>query len=432
MTHWDDRYTSHAVFETLKRFRQALSSTRKLLESPETREAHTRLVQVASYVRRSLESADPALSPPGTLNRINQHLAEASAQVEHFAGDGQQSYLDAANNHADLALEQVSQLPIPKTPADVKGIKADVVSFRKSAGAHLRYLTSDFQEARSNLEEQVSKTRSSVEEAQQLLESRIAEQLSRTEVSFQKTEKQIEARLQELNAEKARLDKAIAEFQEQFSKAEETRRERFSDLTDEQQDEFRALLDQSRESLQAQLTSVSEHVENVIEQLKEQQEEVEKIVGAVGATGMSAGFQTAADYEKKQAEIWRLVGVAALVAIVFVALFTFAPPEEGLDWITIARKVLVSTPLGALAAYALTEAGRHRRRQTRNRRLALELASIDPYLARLPESDQHTVKKTLVERWFAQKQPPTKEEAVTQKSLLNLIRDLVKEVVRKS
>ena len=44
-----------------------------------------------------------------------------------------------------------------------------------------------------------------------------------------------------------------------------------------------------------------------------------------------------------------------------------------------------------------------------NRKLALELAAIDPFIALLPEADQHQFKLEIGRRTFAQEEPAAKD-----------------------
>lgn len=82
---------------------------------------------------------------------------------------------------------------------------------------------------------------------------------------------------------------------------------------------------------------------------------------------------------------------------------------------------MIVIPLVGLGTYALKESGKHRRVQWRNRRLALELASIDPYLALFDDTERNTVKKALVERWFAQPESPARDDDYSPSAAVRII-----------
>lgn len=99
----------------------------------------------------------------------------------------------------------------------------------------------------------------------------------------------------------------------------------------------------------------------------------------------------------------------------------FGPLHEVTELMQIGAKAVVVVPLVGLGTYALKESGKHRRVQWRNRRLAIELASIDPYLALFDDTERNTVKKALVERWFAQPESPMKDEEYSPSALVRIV-----------
>ena len=83
------------------------------------------------------------------------------------------------------------------------------------------------------------------------------------------------------------------------------------------------------------------------------------------------------------------------------------------DPIALVTKMFSSLTLGVLAAYAGREAGTHRRREQFARKVQLELASIDAYLASLPKTEQDAIKAALADRLFGQPLPGSDGGEVT-------------------
>ena len=77
------------------------------------------------------------------------------------------------------------------------------------------------------------------------------------------------------------------------------------------------------------------------------------------------------------------------------------------DWETFAARIFLTVTVGVLAAYAGSQADRFFHMEKSNRRLALELAAIDPYIALLPLDEQQKFKLEIGRRSFAQGDAPT-------------------------
>lgn len=211
MTIFDDRFADHAVFNTLPDLRARLSDAEDLISTPELEEAHARLVQVTDYIERVLESAEPALTPLGSLNNLNKSLQQTTNLVQQFIQNKQTDRLvNQANSHIDNALAQARSIYVPVVPEEVEGLREDIITFRRSAGQHLRRTKDEFKEARSTLTEQL-------DEAQQKIE---------------RTAQQIETKLKEVEQARQGLVTAREEFQSQFSEAQDRRSTEYSKAVD--------------------------------------------------------------------------------------------------------------------------------------------------------------------------------------------------------
>lgn len=389
MTVFDERFTNHAVFDTLTNLRTQLREAEDHLSTPELEEAHARLVQVADYVDRVLESAEPALTPLGPLNNLNSSLQKTTNLVQQFIQNKQADRLvNQANSHIDNALAQARSIYVPVIPEEVEGLRKDLVKFRRSAGQHLRRTKDAFKEARSALTKQLQESQKKIEQ----------------------TAQQIETKLNEVEQAREGLVTARDQFQSQFSKAQDRRSTEFSKAVDERTQKLQELVTESQKELDNQLSGLVTKADAYIDQLEERKAEVEKVVGAIGADALSGGFNKTAASEGTSADRWRRGGVVFFVLAIAAAALLFGPLHEATELAQIGAKAVIVVPLIGLGTYAFKESGRHRRVQWRNRRLALELASIDPYLALFEESERNAVKKDLVERWFAQQNAPFRKE----------------------
>lgn len=378
---FDDRFTNHPVFQALEQLRTHLDAAEEHLSSPELREAHARLVQVAGHIERVLNAAEPALTSKSALDGLGKAVQNTANEVQAFVNTKQAPRLVGnANNQADTALLHAGKLYVPLVPEDVEGLRDDVANFRRSASQHLRYLEQELEGAKTSLDQQVKQSKQSIEQ----------------------TTNQIQTKLQEVENTKQGLETARQQFQKQFSEAQDRRSTKFSTAVEERTKELQQFFADSRERLDDLLDALVEKGDEYIEQLEQRKAEVEKLVGAIGADALSGGFNKTAGQEGKAADLWRGIGVLLFVAAIAAAALLFGPLHEATELTRIGAKAVVVLPLIGLGTYAFKESGRHRRVQWRNRRLALELASIDPYLAHFEEGERNEVKRELVSRWFAQ------------------------------
>ncbi|MDF0535853.1 hypothetical protein PY479_16410, partial [Shewanella sp. A32] len=82
--------------------------------------------------------------------------------------------------------------------------------------------------------------------------------------------------------------------------------------------------------------------------------------------------------------------------------------------------------LGIPAAYAAKESSKHRELENHNRRAELELASLDPYLEKLPKETKDKVKEELTVKFFGLNQlHQMEEESVTIKDIINLLKTAI-------
>ena len=101
--------------------------------------------------------------------------------------------------------------------------------------------------------------------------------------------------------------------------------------------------------------------------------------------------------------VWQGVTVAAMCGLVYFAYRAFLPSiQADFRWEAFAARVFLTITVGVLAAYAGTQADRFFQMEKSNRKLALELTAIDPFIALLPPEEQYKFKLEVGRRSFAQ------------------------------
>jgi hypothetical protein len=169
-----------------------------------------------------------------------------------------------------------------------------------------------------------------------------------------------------------------------------------------------------------------------IQDTKDEAKRYYRIITNVGVTG---NYKREADAEHKQANLFRGVALALMLAIVAgVALTIDAMRFEDGRWAGVLLRIGVTLALAYPAAYAARESDRHRRLARHYRRMELELSSVDTYLGSLDETKRAELKASLAERYFGRddQEPRSAVKAESELSvssvdrLVHIIEDLVK------
>jgi hypothetical protein len=120
------------------------------------------------------------------------------------------------------------------------------------------------------------------------------------------------------------------------------------------------------------------------------------IVGVIGRTGMTGGYQIYADRERADADRWRkiAVGIGVLAVAVLAGIVVWSGIDHNTTWALAVGRLVLAGALGGVSAYAARQSSEHRKRSERARGLELSLASIGPYLEAIDDED---MKKKVLE-----------------------------------
>ncbi len=376
----------------------------------------SRLLKVLKVLRSLLSRLDPELLTLSASTSFSAWLAEVHSHIDNFRQRQGISNLHAANATIDQILNLLQPLDSSLTVEEFKAIA----------------------------------------EANSVFQNRIVSELGRVTVRGKEVEAQLEAlsnaiadgksRLDENNiviqTQKARLDQSIADFQKQFSDAQEKRNNDFADSTRNSslelsvqekrfETEFKDASEQRRNEFETVLKSIRAQSEENAVFLKGREAEVNRIFGAIGTTAFAGNFKTTADKEARAADIWRRVALGCMAAMIGVGgyAFFFSIGHET-DWRVFAFRLGTVLVLAVPAAYAGNESSRHRERERLNRKIHLELASIDAYLVLLPEEQKNKIKGELTEKFFGVPMFHEKSEDVSKKDMFGVLASVVNNLTK--
>jgi hypothetical protein len=458
---WVERLEQHPIHQSLLALKAALADARQRETDEGVEVALSRLDLVTEYARRAVSSIDPFLASVATLDQLVTSIAAMTASVHAYVSEGHPDQLTAANMSGDALIPHLHALLVPAVPDDAVDLGKAIAALRKTVDQRL--------------------AETSAASAQHL--AALAELQGKIDAAKVEVQAQVDATKADVTAQKTRLDTALTEFQshsstqetarqaafaesesrrqtiateadqkraEQFSAVEEQRRTQQAVTAEErtkafdaikaewteattkwraQYDEdqkgrkeaFDAFLKGANEGAAAWDRSAADVARVRIEALDAKKAEAEKLVGVIANTGMTGGYQRVANIEMWAARVWQGFALLAMVGLIAFAIYAAVhTTDPDFKWPLFAGRAIVAAACGILATYAARQSKRHLDVERRSRKIELELASIDPYLASLPDDKRIEVKRLLAERFFGQALPIDADDEKTAGTVADL------------
>lgn len=376
-----------------------------------------RLQKALRILDLRLSSLDPELFHPSTWGNIGSWLSNLVTYARDFAQTANISQLQNANTTVDEILNVLK-------PIDAGSPEGISKSHADAAAA--------FQQ---RLIDEIENLRKRSQQVEALLTSLTG--------TIQSSTTDVETLRQTIDQQKSRLDQSIADFQRQFSQAESTRAteyaaasQRFLTEFSTQQKNLDAEAIKGNEKREKEwvafLEGNKEFGKEFMQFFQKRKEEVDAIFGAIGSASLSGHFASTADKDASAANLLRWIALALMGAMIVVGGISFYQSFEHpeLDWKVFAFRLATVFVIAIPAIYAAQESSKHRRREQQNRKVQVELASIDAYLVQLPEPKRHELKEKLTEKFFGQPDSPEKDDSVTRHQLFDLLSDALKNLTK--
>jgi len=417
MGRWNDQYAGHQIHKTLETLKSSLDREDIPLDQPEISDAINRLKQIRSHISNGLDRLNPEITPLSVLNTINDPLIRTLNEVGNYFNNHNYQHLINANNHIDAALIATSQLPYIRLRKEASSLSEAITHYRSST----ENIISDLMEKKNKIFSEYE--------------------------SVNKHSKEVDQRVSELSAsidqQKIRLDSIISDYQRQFSDSEGKRREQFTSQLTNQLNEFtntqkeiggkaKEFFDNKRKEADSILETFSNSAKEIIATLEEKRKQASDLVQVIGNIGVTGNFNKIANQERRAANILRIIALI-LMAGIFGVVFSivFLTVKEGIDWRLILFRMSAALVLGFPAWYAAHESSIHRKNEIRNRKIELELASIDPYLEKLPDNIKQELKSKLTERFFGRKDDIDIKEEDLPKGIIEIIKLFIQKIPSK-
>lgn len=359
-----------------------------------------RIQETFVFLKEGLDRVDPWLISVNTLNSMNNNVSTIFNLLTIFKSDKNEQNLNQVFSHIEVLLQYFPQILVTKTSEDIEGVRSSVVTFRKSVGQHLSYLEKDIIETRT---------------------------------SFNKNTEKLNELTTSIESQKSRIDSVVSDFQSQFLQAQTQKTEDFNILLKKVEEDFKGVYNANTDTFDQLVSTQQESLDSLIDGLKvkfqseldhihEMNKEAEKIVGIISMKGLAHGYQKIANDEGKRAFWWSFGSIGSMIAVIVFGVFFLLLHEGSFDWTTLVSRIILSGIGLTLFTFCAKQATNHRNEERRNRKIELELASLDPYIKDLDTDKQKEVKENLVEKYFGVELPnATTQQGQTQQMLVDSV-----------
>lgn len=420
MNQWEKAFAEHRVHAILADAASVAEAIEISSPEPQLIENYRRVLLILKHVKRVLSLADPNLVVSPILDQIAAPLQNVKSALDNYKANPAPTYLTQANTHGDQILQKLTAIPLLSLPRSAGALKETMESFSRTSGELLLSLKASADEMQSKLSE-------------------ITQELAHHRQAIEKHDSTIDA-------QKTRVDSVVSEFQNQFSTSEDKRRkEHAAQLARVEEDyvEFKKEIEEGQETFfeeqsQEQLNRLSNLETNAattIAKLGDLQKQASDIVQVISNIGVTGNYSKYASADRKTANILRFLAVLFMIGLIAGAISTIwvAIKTGQIDWQIIGFRIYVTLTFAIPAFYLAYESEKHRATERRYRIKELELASIDPYLEKLPEDTRREIKARLTERFFgaSPSEMNGKDDTVSAKSVWDFLKDIVEMTLKK-
>ncbi|MFM9380604.1 hypothetical protein [Pseudomonas sp. UV AK001] len=130
--------------------------------------------------------------------------------------------------------------------------------------------------------------------------------------------------------------------------------------------------------------------------------EIDNILGHVSGRAVAGDYEKSATEEKNKADWLRIGSLTCMALIAFSLGYSFWETiGTEFNWQKSLFRITLTFLLSVPAAYLARESAKHREQQYQHLQTSLDLKAISPFLASLPEEEQHKIKITIASKLFA-------------------------------
>jgi hypothetical protein len=337
------------------------------------------------FINDRIKLTIPILIPIAELNAIATELQNGLNQINTFLGNNNIGHLNNADNHFNASLTRIRNLPLPFSKNDF--------NFSKSI---------------SNFESIVKTKLQEVEKENQNIKA----ELKKFQDSLTAKQNEINSLTQLLTTKTNEVNNLTSTFQTNFENIKNTANQNFenerktyrTEITTDR-DTFRKEITQDREvfkkEVENKISKIDTDTSKIVESISEKLEEARRLVNVIGNVGVTGNYQNIANQHKSTANFWRTLAIIFMTVMSGLLIYAiWDVSSANYDWIKSVIRIIAAAALSYPATYAARESSKHRKLETLNRKLELELASLTPFIELHSEDQKREIKSKLVDKYF--------------------------------
>jgi hypothetical protein len=158
------------------------------------------------------------------------------------------------------------------------------------------------------------------------------------------------------------------------------------------------------QNVKEKLDAIQKAYDDSINIISEKQEQIDSLLSHASGKTVAGDFDKSAVDEKSMADNLRFAAIFCMTLIVIVVGYSFwETTTDSFNLFNSLFRIVLAIFLSVPAAYLARESAKHREQQYIHLQTSLDLKSITPYLASLPEDKQHLLKIDIAKRIFGPK-----------------------------
>lgn len=398
MNKWEEQLKNNPIFTTLADLSEKLKDESLVSEDINVIELVDKICQLQIYAEIALSNVVPELINLGILKNANSQMTNVRNEVNNYISNTNIAHLNNAASHVEATMAQLVLLPVPRPHLAEDTFTASLSKFKSLIEKSFQELKEAKDELASSIES-VSNESESQKQSLGDLASKIEEQ-------------------------GATIKDNLTSFNNRFETYEANSNKKFNEKIQENNQKIEALLEHQKDTFSEQVENQKITGKKIIEALELNKQQASDLVQVIGNIGITGNYQNIANQEKTAADKWRNIALFLMIAMVGVIALTIGiSATNGFDWKLALFRIGAALVLAIPATYAARESSKHRILENINRKAELELASLDPFLEKLPEEIRFKVKEELTSKFFGSSTVGNQDdEPVTHSALVELLK----------
>lgn len=408
-----ETFTNHAAFEKLEQLHQVLSSDSAKEKIPLNDISFFEAVY--KYVKDRLKLSLPILVQEAEMSALVTEVDAITVQLNAFLGNNNIGHVTNATNNCNSVLNRIRNFPFPLSKGDFDFSKS-IAGFEQATANGYKNLEA----INNNLQQELKKAQDDLTAKQTQL-TNLESKLATKEVEIQNVLTRYNT---EFEALKTTANTDIEAERKKFNDSIETDRKLYKEQFDADKESNKNIFDEQKKEFEKQSTET-------IGNLNSKLAEANKIVNIVGNVGVTGNYQNIANQNKKSADFFRWVALGFMVIMSGLLIWSIIEISKNGEFNVYKSlvRILAAAVLTYPAVYASRESAKHRKLETLNRNLELELASIGPFIELLPEDKKQTIKEELVNKYFGNHKSVADEKGEDEDVSVNALERIFKAVL---